>query len=137
MAIAIPYEYKHAISKANSDQIPLYRAESEMLGFTHIDITAALLKSWNLPDSVIEGIRHMYNCDFNPDYQVDCALLNIADSVASSTFPSIRLANMDLTIQKKVWSVAGIQPHQLNDVLDELDNMVDNAMKGMYFESAA
>jgi HD-like signal output (HDOD) protein len=137
MAIAIPHDYKQVISKANSEQIPLHQAESEFLGFTHIDITAELLKSWNLPNSIVEGIRNMYDCDINLDYQVDCALLNIADSVASSTFPGIRLANMDLSIQRKVWNVAGIQPHQLNDILDELDNMVENAMKGMYFESAA
>lgn len=137
MAIAIPTDYKQVISKANCEQTHLHIAESELLGFTHVDITAELLKSWNLPTSVIEGIRNMYNCDINQDYQIDCALLNIADSVASSTFPSIRLANMDLSIQNKVWDIAGIQPLQLNSVLDELDNMVENAMSGMYFESAA
>jgi len=138
LAIAIPNEYRAVISKANTDHLPLHLAEKELLGFTHTDITARLLKNWNLPSSVIESIRNMYDCQAaNSESQMDAAILNIADSVASSTFPSIRLVNMDLSIKNKVWDIAGIQPYQLNEVLDELDSMVENAMKGMYFESAA
>jgi len=137
LAIAIPNEYRVVITKANSEQVPLYQAEQDILGFSHTDVTAQLLKNWNLPNSVIESIRNMYDCQANSASQEDSAILNIADSVASSTYPSIRLVNMDLSIKNRVWKIADIQPHQLNEVLDELDNMVESAMKGMFFEVAA
>ena len=113
LAIAIPNEYRAVISRANSEQVPLYQAEQDILGFCHTD------------------------CQANRALQEDSAILNIADSVASSTYPSIRLVNMDLSIKSRVWKIADIQPHQLNEVLDELDNMVESAMKGMFFEVAA
>jgi HD-like signal output (HDOD) protein len=137
LATATPDDYRMVISKANSGKLPLYQAELKILGFTHADVTASLLKNWSLPSSVYESIQNMYAFDTTEDYKIDSAILNIADSVASSTFPSIRLANMDLTINNKAWKISGIQPHQLNDVLDDLDNMVESAMKGMYFENAA
>lgn len=137
LAIAIPNEFRTVISQANSAHVPLHQAELEILGFRHTDVTAGLLKSWNLPTTVIESIRNMYDCQANKESPSDAAILNIADSVASSTYPSIRLVNMDLSIKNQTWDVSGIQPHQLNEVLDELDNMVESAMKGMFFECAA
>lgn len=137
LAIAIPEQYRDVIANANVSSIPMYQSERDMLGFTHMDITAQLLKHWSLPESVHESVRNMYELDKAGKWLVDASILNIADSLAASTCPSIRVANLELKILPAAWGSAGVKPYQLTSVLDELDTLVDSAMQGLYFENAA
>lgn len=61
-----------------------YRLEQEELGFTHADVGAELLKSWELPVSLWEAVE----CHHNPAdaklFPVDAALIHVADALANA-----------------------------------------------------
>ena len=53
-----PRELEQAIAIAAADRIPLYEAESRVIGATHADIGAYLLGLWGLPCSIVEAVAH-------------------------------------------------------------------------------
>lgn len=132
-----PDIYRQIISSANHDKLSIAEAEKNILGFNHFDITAKLLEMWQLPSSISQTIKHIQLPGQQQEHIQDSALLSIADAVASAIFPSIRLVNQELKLQSQYMTLAGIKPFQLNQILDELDNLVDNAMNGLFIDMAA
>ena len=132
-----PDTYRQIISNANRNKLSIAEAEKNILGFNHFDITAELLEIWQLPHSISQTIKHIQLPGNNQKYIQDSAVLSIADAVASAIFPSIRLVNQELKLQSQNMTLAGIKPYQLNQILDELDNLVDDAMDGLFIDLAA
>ncbi|MDH5361351.1 MAG: HDOD domain-containing protein [Gammaproteobacteria bacterium] len=132
-----PDLYRQIISNANQNKTSMSDAEKELLGFTHYDVTAALLDLWRLPVSISQTIKHIQHPEQNQLYVQDSAVLSIADAVASAIFPSIRLIDHELKLESRNITLAGVKAHQLNQILDELDNLVDGAMQGLLIDMAA
>ena len=132
-----PDLYRQIISSANHEKLSIFEAEKNILGFNHFDISANLLEAWQLPSSISQTIKYMQLPGQKQDAIQDSAILSIADAVASAIFPSVRLVNQELKLQSEYMTLAGIKPSQLNQILDELDNLVDNAMDGLFIELAA
>lgn len=132
-----PDMYKQVITKANQKKLSLSEAETELLGFNHFDITAELLAMWQLPNSITQTIKHMQLPGREQSHVQDSAVLSIADAVASAIFPSIRLVNQELKLRSQNIALAGIRPAQVNQILDELDSLVDDAMDGLFIDLAA
>lgn len=132
-----PDIYRQIISSANTHKLSITEAEKKHLGFSHLDITAELLNLWQLPTSISQTIKHMQLPEPKQKHVQDSAVLSIADAVASAIFPSIRLVNQELELQSQYMTLAGIKPFQLNQILDELDNLVDDAMDGLFVNLAA
>lgn len=81
--------YKKAPEKARKifglsreKKIHLYEAEKIVMGFTHADVGAALLKAWNLPSRLLEIIA----CHHHPlkakNHPKDAAIIMLADTFA-------------------------------------------------------
>ncbi len=51
-------DYVSVIEKAKSDRQNLRKIESERLNCTHSQISGLLLKSWNLPKSLVQAVEH-------------------------------------------------------------------------------
>jgi len=132
-----PEVYRQVISNANQNKITIAEAEKNLIGFTHYDVTAALLDIWQLPVSISQTIKHIQLPEQTQIYVQDSAVLSIADAVASAIFPSVRLIDQELKLESRNITLAGVKAHQLNQILDELDNLVDGAMQGLLIEMAA
>lgn len=53
-----PEEFNAVINEARSKQIPYWEAEENVLGIHHTDIGGWLAERWNLPDNLVEAIKH-------------------------------------------------------------------------------
>jgi HD-like signal output (HDOD) protein len=51
-------EFLDVIKKTRQKDIPMTRAEEEVLGTTHCEIGSSVLKKWNLPDIVYESAEY-------------------------------------------------------------------------------
>jgi putative nucleotidyltransferase with HDIG domain len=69
-----------AVSMARSRRLPVWQAEEEVLGFNHAAVGAALLRSWGLPDLVVDAVafHHQPTLTDNPLATV----VNLADAAA-------------------------------------------------------
>lgn len=66
--------------KYSKEQLPWQR-QKEILGYTYTDISADLLKIWQLPEKIILPIRH-FNEASNIDINKDIKILNLASRLA-------------------------------------------------------
>jgi putative nucleotidyltransferase with HDIG domain len=53
----VPEAAAEAVSIARSRRISVWQAEERVLGFHHGAVGAALLRSWGLPDAVVDAVR--------------------------------------------------------------------------------
>jgi HD-like signal output (HDOD) protein len=58
LAQECPQDLCRAVELAVAQSIPLYAAESEVIGASHAEIGAYLLGIWGLPYSVVEAVAH-------------------------------------------------------------------------------
>jgi HD-like signal output (HDOD) protein len=63
LAQECPEELAKAVELAVSRPLPLYAAETEILGASHAEIGAYLLGIWGLPYSVVEAVAHHHRPD--------------------------------------------------------------------------
>jgi putative nucleotidyltransferase with HDIG domain len=54
----VPEAAAEAVSIARSRRLPVWQAEVQVLGFHHGAVGAALLRSWGLPETVIDAVRY-------------------------------------------------------------------------------
>jgi len=88
----IPDKASEVLLAADYDRRLVGGLEHEIIGFTHADVGAELIKSWGLPESLYEAI----GCYLNPEeslvYKLDAYLLCLASRLTS-------LAQQDETIE--------------------------------------
>jgi HD-like signal output (HDOD) protein len=100
-----------------------YPLEQELLGFTHADVGAELLKSWELPASLWEPVE----CHHAPVeatlFPVDAALLHIGNILANTlnledkTFNSAKVIDR---VDPGAWPLYGQSQDTLDDVATEV-----------------
>jgi putative nucleotidyltransferase with HDIG domain len=54
----VPEAAAEAVSIARSRRLPVWQAEVLVLGFHHGGVGAALLRSWGLPETVVDAVQH-------------------------------------------------------------------------------
>jgi putative nucleotidyltransferase with HDIG domain len=64
----VPEAAAEAVSIARSRHLPVWQAEELVLGFHHGAVGGALLRSWGLPDSVVDAVafHHQHQNTSNP-----------------------------------------------------------------------
>jgi HD-like signal output (HDOD) protein len=79
-----PDELRAAAKHAAEAQIPLYQAETQIIGASHAEIGAYLLGIWGIPYPVVEAVAHHHQPERvnQPDFDVLAALV-IAHSLTS------------------------------------------------------
>jgi HD-like signal output (HDOD) protein len=55
--------------------------EQEIIGFTHAEVGALLIKHWGLPASIFETINYYLKPELSQSYKLDTFLLNLASQL--------------------------------------------------------
>lgn len=56
-SIYFPAEYAHVLQHATDQEIALQKAEQEMLGLDHANLSALLMQHWNFPEAILMPVR--------------------------------------------------------------------------------
>ncbi len=54
-------EYKKMLKMIEEDHVDFLTAERKVLGFTHSDVSAKILRDWNFPEDIVLSARHHHN----------------------------------------------------------------------------
>jgi len=65
--------------------VPLYRAESELLGFDHAQLGGALLAAWKLPASIHEPIASQRHIRADQPFATEAACLHVVGRIVEAT----------------------------------------------------
>lgn len=86
LAIHFPNEFSQCLKKAKAFKLPLHQVERDVFGTTDALVASAVLKSWNLPPNVCEGVAfHQMPELAPPEYVIIAGLTQFAYVIAEMT----------------------------------------------------
>lgn len=78
---------QQVLIRASETDGVLYKAEQEIIGFTHADVGGALMRNWEMADSLIEVVSYHHQPLKATNFPTETALVHIADCVVNSIGP--------------------------------------------------
>ena len=128
MYCEIPDECRPAITAAGEKQTDLYLVERDLLGFDYAQVGSDLLKSWCLPDSLVEIIGCQNEPSRSEKFQMETAILHIATAVTKTALAEIPITPDTLLIDPICWDITGLSVKDMSAIKAEVD---DQASLGM------
>ncbi len=114
-----------ACEKYSADVLP-WAIQQQQLGFTYTDISAELLKIWQIPEKIILPIRH-YNEAHTIQINKDVKVLYLASRLALvDSHPDI--FNYDDTVDESLCKSLGISTDDLNAAADFATQEAENIL---------
>ncbi|MFW2372440.1 MAG: HDOD domain-containing protein [Gammaproteobacteria bacterium] len=101
------------------NKLPVEKAQTEVLGYNHIDITVALFNDWNLPNTLVDPIRL-----FTTEQAITddiCCILQIANFYLSDMFGQYAEID-DAILQKYHWDEDSVESIR-NELIPLYDTM--------------
>ncbi len=102
-----------------------WEVEQGLVGFDHAEIGAALLRRWQLPESIWEPVAFHHQPEKAQNQPLAAAVVHIANHVANLAFSedADRLApeQRDATVEAVAWSRTGLDAQVIEPVLAEAE----------------
>ena len=104
----------------------MHEAESKVLGWDHAEVGGALLKKWNLPEKMVEGVRYHHNPSSAPYFPLEAAVIHVADIVAQTMDLGSSGERYVPPIDSKAWDRLGLPSSMLSSVVTQVSLQVDD-----------
>lgn len=103
-----------------SEELETFEAERHVFGFDHMQVGAALIKSWKLSPVLEECIEFHHEPQNATKFPAEVALINIANAVAvMADFDSMNEDDEIPMINPVSWELTGISKSDLPDAIKE------------------
>lgn len=123
-----PEMAKQALLQAAEADDGMFKAERNVFGYTHADVGAALLKSWNLPPSLQEVVAFHHEPALAGQFSLDSALLHMGNFVANRIEPGRQINECLPVMDPIVWEITGFTEEVLEPVLNEANDQFLEAL---------
>jgi HD-like signal output (HDOD) protein len=111
---AAPELSRKVLAKAAAGEGSAYLVERELMGWTHADVGASLLKAWNIPEGIVEAVRFHHEPARATQYCAEASVVHIANGIASALEPARKgprsAWDSPLAIEGSAWEAAGLDP---------------------------
>jgi HD-like signal output (HDOD) protein len=122
----IPEQARQALAAAEPSDNGLYRAEQDLLGFTHGDVAAELFEIWGLPASIKEAAAFHHEPGRAKEFPLETALVHLANSAANSVEPGRNILDCRPMRDAQAWQSTGLSEDDLERALaDAKDQFLD------------
>jgi putative nucleotidyltransferase with HDIG domain len=111
----LPQQSKDALLLVldNADELPVYQAERQIMGFDHAQVGGELARQWKLPKILQECIEYHHNIRTEMSFQREVALVHIANILALMaevrTFDPGDVSPID----PLAWEILGLEPEEV------------------------
>lgn len=78
------HQYSTVLSTISTQQITLQKAEQQVFGFDHAQVGAALLKSWDFPEEIVEPIEFQFDPEHASKFRKEACMLHLSRWVCAS-----------------------------------------------------
>lgn len=122
----LPRQAEQALLKVldSQDQLPVYQAEQEVLGFDHSDVGGELARQWQLPALLEECIACHHRPAAAERHRREVALVYLANMLALLA----ELDSLDLEdiapIDPLVWELSGLDASCIEEVVREAQRLI-------------
>lgn len=108
-----------------------WEAEKVVLGTDHAEVGGALLRAWNLPEEIIEGVSNHHRPVVDPEPKLS-VLAHLANCLAHRISPSPGLETYATFVDLKVAEAFSLTPARIESITEEVRAVlekVDQLMK--------
>lgn len=114
----------------NVDELPVYEAEWQIMGFDHAQVGAELARQWHLPPLLEECIEFHHNIGSAQRYPRETALVHIANILAQAA----EIDTLDLedvpSINPRAWEITGLDADEVvESTIREIQEEISEAEK--------
>ena len=114
---------QQVLLKASESDGVVFRAEQEVIGYTHADVGGALIDAWQLADTLKEVVTYHHHPLRSKKYRMETSLVHIADcvvnSIGSDTVIDKHLLDDNLGFEPETLKITGIDLSLLPEVMDK------------------
>jgi len=96
-----------------------WEAEKAVVGTDHAEVGGALLRAWNLPEEIIEGVTNHHNPVVDPEPKLSI-LSHLANCVAHRISPSPGLESYATFVDLKVAEAFSLTPARIEGITEEV-----------------
>lgn len=111
------------------DDLPLYQAERQVIGFDHAQIGAELARQWGLPPLLEECIAYHHAIDLALRYPRETALVHLANILAQMAELDTLELNDVSPIDPLAWKITGLNEDIIELVVREAQEEIIEAKK--------
>lgn len=124
----IPNETSQAASLAEEQQMPLFLAERDVIGFDYAEVGAELLNHLNLPESLKQITRyHNEPSKASDQFKLETTIVYIATQITNAVEIDTPVTE-ELNVDKDCWQATGLTPQVLPRVKEEADQQWQMSM---------
>jgi len=127
-------EFHKALQLAKQKKIPLFEAESQILGFTHTEVAEWLTSSWSLPNEILLPLIYHHSTKLVPQYQDIIYLCHLSDYLCYETGMTIDSCYESPKLHENSIKNLMLQNSDIEDVKRELPSQLENI--SLFFDIA-
>lgn len=109
------------VEEATRQQSSLYEVERQLLGFSSVDVTAALLKKWQLSETLWKPLEYFHHIEDAGGYSSDVGVLRLACRLADCDEPETKAHSAELLdsirADESLLQQAGVKADDLDSVM--------------------
>jgi putative nucleotidyltransferase with HDIG domain len=111
----LPQKAKEALLLVldSADEIPVYIAERQVIGFDHAQVGGELARHWKLPPMLEECIEFHHNVQTSLRFPREVALVHIANILALMAEVHTLDPSDVSPIDPLAWEIVGLNPHEV------------------------
>ena len=126
--IELPEQMTEAIKMHQSDNIPLWQAEKEVLGFDHAKVGGELLKKWSLPPVLCQSVRyHLYPDSAADSYQDGAQLVHLAWQIQRHYVDRDPMLGEEAEIPVADWQANDLSEDLLDKILEKAEQQYEGS----------
>ena len=136
MAQLLPDETRKLTEAMKDKTADLQNMEKKIIGFSHEELGAELLKSWHLPETLIAPTAHHHDLLTDEGWEEDIAIVHIANTIANNVQAPISLDD-DSLLNPRALSILGITEEDVEKLHLTVYDQMDDLINILYYDLAA
>lgn len=132
----LPNESKLLDNANRSPKADARKLEQDIIGFTHGDLAASLLRSWKFPESIYVPIQHHHDLASPDQFQADTAIVHIANVIANNIQAPVS-PDDDTLLDTRALEILGIDESTIEPCYETVYALLDDVLNELYYAIAA
>jgi putative nucleotidyltransferase with HDIG domain len=136
MFLLLPNESVQFLKACQNQKLHLQATEQQVFGFTHAQLGAELLRTWQFPESMIESTAFHHNPDEAKHFPQDAAIVHLANAIANDIQAPVS-PDDDTLLNEAAITLLGLDQHTIEAFHETVYAQLDEVLKVLYYEMAA
>ncbi|MES9823336.1 MAG: HDOD domain-containing protein [Candidatus Thiodiazotropha endolucinida] len=116
--LTLPEKATDILYITGGDNWVLPETETEVLGFTHLDVGAELMRAWGLPESFVAVAGYHDDPKQAGDFQLETSLVHIAKAIANGEMVGLNVEEMLWAINPFAWKMTGLSAETVSPMIE-------------------